>query len=123
MAKFREKPKVVEATRWFPGVKHDRVIEKDIPIGKIYFHAYLIPYPWPDDRPVGVKAGDWIVEGETHPLSDYVFRQKYEPVIEPPVIEEIGIETPEPSDASKVPTETLVIRPSRRQQVQGRKLP
>ena len=117
-------PKIVEAIQWFPGVVHERVVEKNLQIGKTYFHAYLIPWSWPDDLPVGLKAGDWVVEGETHPLSDYIFKTHYEPIVEPPKIDEIDIDVPEPSDASKIKTETLTIRPSRRQQsVQGKTPP
>jgi len=123
MAKFREIPKIVEAIQWFPGVVHERVVEQDRKIGSTYFHAY-IPQKWPnEDRPIGIEPGEWIIQGQDCPVSDNYFKTHYEPIIESPKLDDIDIDVPEPSDASKIKTETSTIRPSRRQPVQGKILP
>jgi hypothetical protein len=122
MAKFRKLPVVIEAEQWFPGKGIPGVIEKDRQIGASYVHAWIDSL----EGPMAVVPGCWIitgVKGEKYPCDEAIFKLTYEPVVEPPKIEEIDIDTPDPTDASRVPTETLVLRPSRRQRVQGKKLP
>lgn len=122
MAKFRKLPVVIEAEQWFPGRVIPGVVEEDRQIGSCYAHAWIDTM----EGPHAVVPGCWIitgVKGERYPCDDAIFKMTYEPVVESPKIDEIDIDVPEPSDASKIKTETLTIRPSRRQPVQGKKLP
>ena len=80
MAKFRQKPVVVEAEQWWPGKSVDGVHDEqdDHLVGRIAFfdtHA----------GPNVVRPGDWIitgVAGERYPCRADLFELTYETVEE-----------------------------------------
>lgn len=91
MAKFRNRPTIIEAVQWFPGKHVEGVIvgEKEwvlaghnvtesIEIEKPPFIKTLEGNMW-------VSPGDWIVtgtHGERWPVKAHIFKFKYEPVDE-----------------------------------------
>jgi hypothetical protein len=91
--KYRKKPIVVEAERWFPGKtiegvqpfgdedpRIDRLMMEALPLG-----ADPANYGWIETLEGGhiVSSGDWIITGiagEKYPCKDAIFQATYEPV-------------------------------------------
>lgn len=74
--KYRKKPVVIEAVRWFYGMQMEGVTP--MPDGEGNF-AYINTL---EGRMI-VNSGDWVitgVEGERYPCKDSIFRATYEPV-------------------------------------------
>ncbi len=74
MARFRKKPVVIEAERWFPGLSITGVH-----VNRDEVSAYIITR----EGNMEVSPGDWIitgVKGERYPCKDDIFRLTYEPV-------------------------------------------
>jgi hypothetical protein len=112
MAKFRKRQTTVEAEQWVPGRKIEGVVESDRELGAFYAHAWI-------ETPEGTKQvsrGDWILIGAMGVkcvIDDDAFRTLYEPVFEDDD-QGIDVDEPQPTEISKVETEILTIRPSRR---------
>jgi hypothetical protein len=81
MAKFRIKPNVIEAERWYPGKSVDGVKHGLIDLGAA---AFYVDSPQPIGRTV-VQAGDWIMtgaNGDKYAVKPALFEQFYEPIPE-----------------------------------------
>jgi hypothetical protein len=87
--KFRKKPVMIEATRWFKMGDHPAV--KPFPFGWAVAKAEGYPDYNPDDLGIietleghhQVTPGDWIitgVKGEHYPCKPDIFEMTYEPV-------------------------------------------
>ena len=82
MAKYRKKPIIVDAERWYPGVEIDGV---DGSHAARLAHGLPLDAAWVDTLEGGniVSSGDWIitgVRGEKYPCKPDIFEMTYEPV-------------------------------------------
>lgn len=81
--KFRKKPVVIEAERWFPG-KHIEGVQEivhDPGDGSTRTNGYGMVNTL--EGPLKVSSGDWIITGiagERYPCKDDIFQATYEPV-------------------------------------------
>lgn len=75
MARYRKKPVVIEAVRWYPGTRVAGVTETEY--GTAFVHT-------PEGR-MSVTPGDWIITGlmgEKYPCKPEIFAATYEPADE-----------------------------------------
>ena len=82
MAKYRKKPIIVDAERWYPGVEVEGV---DSSHATGLAHGLPLDTAWVDTLEGGsiVSPGDWIitgVRGEKYPCKPDIFEMTYEPV-------------------------------------------
>ena len=106
--KYRERPVIVEAERWFPGKKISGVVEQDRVVGSFYTHAWISI----SEVVTTVRGGDWILTnalGYKSVITDREFRYRYEPILDSAAI---GFSTDglEPTDISKEET-AILLRP------------
>ena len=82
MPKFRKKPVVIEAERFWPdglsifGVYENGAIDCGMHHWVEGHHVHTL------EGPLSVSPGDWIitgVKGERYPIKDEIFRETYEP--------------------------------------------
>lgn len=90
MSKYRKKPVVIEATRWFKNGDHPAVEQYDsCAVGCDQCRKPLSAHGWIDTLESGhrVCPGDYIitgVKGEHYPCKPDIFAATYEPVEEQP---------------------------------------
>jgi hypothetical protein len=83
MAKFRKKPIVIEAVRWFPGKEIEGVIEVPVASTTDPRGYKTVAFIETLEGRMEVSLGDWVitgVAGERYPCRDDIFRKTYEPV-------------------------------------------
>jgi hypothetical protein len=83
MAKYRQKPVVIEAEQWFPGKVVDGVVTEYDP--EIDGVGGKPPFPFIRtlEGKMFVSPGDWIITGvnsEKYPCKPDIFEKTYEPV-------------------------------------------
>lgn len=77
-ARYRKKPVVITAERWFPGTPVEGVREVELPDRPHAPHIGLIDTL---EGTMQVSPGDWVivgVKGERYPCKDDIFQATYE---------------------------------------------
>lgn len=107
MAKFRNKPVVIEATQWFPGVIIDGVtFEFSVAAG------HDMPTVKTLEGLMGVSPGDWIitgVKGERYPCKPDIFAATYVPVTDAEIDQSCGNRWSNEQIQALAPTGRMVV--------------
>ncbi len=79
MKKYKGQPVIIEAIRWYPGMKLDYVNEKGMSLPESERSGFI--WNSAEEQELEVRPGDWIIkgiEGELYPCTPSIFAARYQ---------------------------------------------